>query len=420
VTGSGLRGEVRPPGDKSISHRALILAALARGTSRITGLNPGRDVLATRRILGEIGVRAVVDGDGVVVTGEGGDFCAPPGELDCENSGTTMRLLAGVLAGWGGRATLVGDGSLSSRPMERVAEPLRRMGAQVTTQEGHAPITLGGGELRGIDYETPVASAQIKSAILLAALRAQGTTRVEEPGRSRDHTERMLAEMGADIAVTPRSITLVPGSDLRAFTLAVPGDPSAAAFYMCAALLLPGSRIRIQGVAVNPTRTGYLAVLERMGASVHRVNERSEMGEPVADLEVTSSPLRGVVIEPEEVPSLIDEIPVLAVAAACASGVTRISGAAELRHKESDRLHAMATGLTLLGADVREEPDGLVVGGGGFSRGGTVDARGDHRVAMSFLVAELLVPRAVEVRGVGSAGVSDPDFVDTLAGLRTT
>lgn len=411
-----LSGEVRPPGDKSISHRALIFAGLARGTSRIRGLNPGHDVASTRRILERLGVE-VRDGDGVIeVDGRAGVLGAPAGALDCGNSGTTMRLLMGVLAAQAFSSTLIGDASLSARPMERVAVPLRAMGAGVSTSDGRPPVEIEGKRrLRGIAFQSPVASAQVKSAVLLAGLFADGETRVLERPRSRDHTERMLRAMGANLVQEGASVVLRRGDVLEPLDVTVPGDPSAAAFHAAAAALVPGSSLRLTGVSVNPTRFGFFTVLERMGALVLVENRRDEGGEPVADLVVSADALRGTDVGPEEIPSMVDEVPVLAVVAACAEGPTRITGAAELRVKETDRLSAVTRALVTLGASVRETEDGLELDGGGLTSGGTVDAEGDHRMAMSLAVAALVAPAPVEVSGVEVAAVSDPDFLPTLA-----
>ncbi len=412
----GLSGEVTPPGDKSISHRALILAALARGASRLEGLNPGVDVRSTRKVLVALGLQ-VRDGDGeTVADGLGGRFRPPSTSLDCGNSGTTMRLMAGVLAGQPFESTLAGDASLSARPMARVAAPLARMGADIATTDGHAPLVIRGRRLRGAAIETGVASAQVKSALLLAGLFAEGPTKVTEPAATRDHTERMLGRMGARITRAGLTTTIEPGP-LEALETRIPGDPSAAAFYAGAAAIVRGSSVIIRNVGVNPTRAGFLAVLDRMGARISRQNARDRDGEPVADLAVAAGPLKGTTITPEEVPSLVDEIPILSIVAACAYTPTEISGASELRVKECDRLAAIAEGLGVLGVEVRESPDGLWIGGGGFTRGGTVDAKGDHRIAMSFAVAALGCSHPVTVAGSESVAISDPAFATALRKL---
>lgn len=412
-----LRGEVQAPGDKSISHRALLFGALASGTSRFEGLNEGADVASTARVLSLLGVKITRDGATTVVEGRKGRADVPAAPLDCGNSGTTMRLVAGWLAAQPMTARLVGDASLSARPMERVAGPLRRMGARIETTDGHAPLSVAGSaSLAGIDHRSEVASAQVKSAILIAGLTATGATRVSEPVRSRDHTERLLGAMGAAISVSGTTVEVRAGRELRPLTLCVPGDPSAAAFYLCAGAIVPGSRVTVRGVSTNPTRIGFVHVLERMGARV-RIVARDQAIEPVGDIEIEASELNGTTIEAAEVPSLVDEIPVLCVAAACASSPTRITGAGELRHKECDRLEAMARGLRALGVDVDEHPDGLLIGGGGFTCGGRVRSHGDHRIAMSFAVAALATREPVEVEGDDAHAISDPAFHDSLSRL---
>lgn len=416
--GRSVRGEVRPPGDKSISHRALLLGALARGTSVVAGLNPGADVASSAQVVSSLGVTIVHPGETTYVEGRGGEISAPGAPLDCGNSGTTMRLVSGWLAAMPVRATLMGDASLSSRPMERIAEPLRRMGARIATTDGHAPIRIEGTEgLHGIAHESAVASAQVKSAILIAGLFARGRTEVTEPVRSRDHTERMLGAMGARIGVAGTTVSVERGAELAPLEMDIPGDPSAAAFYLAAAAIVPGSRLVVRGVSTNPTRTGFLDVLSRMGARLS-VTPRGGTTEPLGDIELEAAELTGTTIGPDEVPAVIDEIPVLAVIAACATSPTRITGAGELRHKECDRLAALAEGLGALGADIEERPDGLVIRGGGFSRGARVRTHGDHRIAMSMAVAALAAPERVEIDEDHVHAVSDPDFPAALARLR--
>jgi 3-phosphoshikimate 1-carboxyvinyltransferase len=316
---------------------------------------------------------------------------------------------------------MTGDGSLSRRPMDRVATPLAAMGASVSTRAGCPPIHIEGGRhLRGLTHESPVASAQVKSALLLAGLSAQGETRVVERPRSRDHTERMLRAMGVDVHEDGPAVVLRPGrTPLAPLDLTVAGDPSAAAFYAAAAAILPGSSILLRAVTTNPTRFGFFAVLERMGTDVEVLDLRDEGGEPVADLRITAAPLRGIEVTPEEIPALVDEVPILAVVAAMASGPSRITGAAELRVKETDRLSAVARSLTVLGAGIEELEDGLVLAGGGLRSGGRVEAEGDHRMAMSLQVAALVAPSPVHVDGGAVAAVSDPHFLATLEALRS-
>jgi len=418
--GNRLLGELTPPGDKSLSHRALLFAALAEGTSVIRGLNPGADVASTRTVLEALGTAIARHGDTVTVEGRRGRFVAPGEPLDCGNSGTTMRLFAGALAGQAFGVTLTGDGSLSRRPMERVAAPLREMGAAVETTGGHAPVRIEGRALRGANVVSPVSSAQVKSAVVIAGLFAEGTTTIVEPMRSRDHTERMLVAMGADLRVEGNSVAVSPGKTLRSIDFTVPGDPSAAAFFVCAAAALPGSRLLVRNMGLNPSRVGFLRVLERMGAAFEVRDHGEVCGEPAGDLEVTGRTLRGTTIEAEEIPSLVDEIPALSIIAASAGTPTIVRGAAELRVKETDRLSALAQGLEALGAEVREQPDGLELGGTGFTSGGTIDARGDHRIAMSFALASFFAPERVVVNGAETAAISDPGFWETLERLRRT
>lgn len=415
--GGTLQGDVPVPGDKSVSHRAVMLAALADGTSRIDGFLEGEDTRATAAIFARMGVRIEAPGDGVrIVHGVGIDGLRAPGApLDCGNAGTAMRLLAGVLAGQGFGSTLVGDASLSRRPMRRVIEPLARMGARIDAEAGGVPplrIAACDG-LRGIDYTCEVASAQVKSAVLLAGLRARGATTVREPQPTRDYTERMLAAFGWPIEHSPGIATLSGGHRLRATDVSVPADPSSAAFFIVAATLVPGSELRLPRVGLNPRRTGLLHVLRAMGADIREQNAALHGGEPVADLVVRHAPLRGIAVPRAHVADMIDEFPALFVAAACAQGATVVTGAAELRVKESDRIAVMAQGLRTLGIAVDETPDGATVHGGALG-GGAVDSRGDHRIAMAFAVAAQLASGAVRIGDVANVATSFPGF-DALA-----
>lgn len=409
---SGFRGTFAAPGDKSVSHRAMILAAISRGECRISSLAPGADVRSTAACLAALGVEVRIDRGEAVVRGTGpGGLRAPAGPLDCGNSGTTMRLLSGIVAGAGLPAVLDGDPSLRRRPMRRLLDPLRAMGARARGQgaeveaDERAPLVFeAGARLVGRRHALPVASAQVKSALLLAGLWAVGETVVREPGRSRDHTERMLEAFGVPVSRGEDGAVgvLGPAPPLgvpEAFP--VPGDPSSAAFLVGAALLVEGGEATVTGVCANDTRTGFLRVLARMGADVRQVDRGSRGGEPVADLVVRGSPgsLRGTRIEPDEVPSLVDEVPLLAMVAAVARGTTTIRGAAELRVKESDRLSQVARGLAAMGARVRELPDGLEIQGGAPLRGADVDAASGHRIAMSFAVAGLAAHGATRIRG---------------------
>lgn len=417
-----LAGACRVPGDKSICHRALLLGALADGESRIDGFPGGADVCATLDGVERLGARAERAGSAVRLVGAGLAL-GPAGEvaLDCGNSGTTMRLGAGLVAGGPGVVVLDGDGSLRRRPMERIAAPLRRMGATVETTEGRAPLRVRGGALVGIDYALPVASAQVKSAVLLAGLRARGTTRVREPLPSRDHTERMLAHQGVRLARHPDGVSLEGGQPLRPLALTLPGDPSSAAFLAVAALLVPGSALRVEGVCVNPTRTGAFTVLSRMGAALSVDGVREAAGEPIGDVVVEHAPLRGTAVPPEEIPAAIDELPILAVAAAFATGETRFTGAAELRVKESDRIAALEQ-LRPLGVDVTALADGLVVRGDPARRlrGGRIVTGGDHRIAMAFAVAALRADDGLVIDDPDCADVSFPGFFDLLRALGAT
>ena len=415
----GLRGALAVPGDKSIGHRALLLGALADGTTTVTGFSGGADVRATLGAVRTLGARATEAAGVVRIEGAGLDLgAAGVAAIDCANAGTTMRLVAGLAAGHPGTVVLDGDVSLRARPMERVAEPLRRMGATVETTAGHAPVTIHGAHLTAIDWRLPVASAQVKSAVLLAGLRARGTTRVREPLPSRDHTERLLRHLGVVVARDGDAVSLAGGQRLRAGDVSLPGDVSSAAFLAVAALLVPGSEVCVHGVGTNPTRSGALEILRRMGAAIELRDAQEVAGEPRADLIVRSSALRGVTIEPAEVPGAIDELPVLAVAAACAAGETRITGAGELRVKESDRLAALGQ-LAGLGADVDVLPDGLVIRGtaGGRLAGGQIHARGDHRIAMAFAVAGLAAEGGVEIADPECVAVSYPGFFEAIAAL---
>lgn len=415
-----LVGTVAAPGDKSISHRAVILGSLAEGTTRVGNFLAGEDCLATAAAFRALGVPIRVQGAEVEIEGVGlAGLREPPNVLDLGNSGTGMRLLAGVLAGQPFFSILSGDASLSRRPMRRVVEPLRRMGAAIDGRQDGAlpPLAIRGGGLRGLDYESPVASAQVKSCLLLAGLFAEGATSVREPALSRDHSERMLAAFGAELRATGTLVELSPGRTLRAQRLEVPGDLSSAAFFLVAGAIVPGSEIRLPNVGVNPTRVGVLEVLAAMGARVRHEHHRLAAGEPVADLCISAGPLRGVELDHAMVVKAIDEIPILCVAAACAEGVTRIRGAEELRHKESDRLAVMAAALRALGTEVREFPDGLEIAGGRPLGGGCFDSHLDHRIAMSLLVAGLAAEAPVAVRGSECVATSFPTFFAQMRAL---
>jgi 3-phosphoshikimate 1-carboxyvinyltransferase len=407
-----LRGEVTVPGDKSISHRALVLAALAEGTSTLQHRARGADQESMAACLRQLGVEIKDVNSATRVVGVGLRGLLPPqADLECGNSGATMRFLAGALAATPGlEARLVGDASLSRRPMARVARPLALLGADVRTAAGGtAPLEVTGSRLRGGSIEIDVPSAQVKTAVLLAALQADGVTALREPVRTRDHTEMLLRRLGVDLEVG-EVITLQPPSRIEAFELAVPGDPSSAAFWAVLAACHPDAELIIRGVCLNPTRIGFLEVLSRMGADVGVENPRPLGGELVGDLVIRSSALHGTEVTAAEIPSLVDEVPVLALAAAVAAGETRFRGLAELRHKEVDRVEAIASQLGLLGAGLAVQGDDLVVEGPTRLRGGAVSALGDHRMAMTLVLAGTLASGETQVEGAGVAAVSYPDF----------
>ena len=425
--GGSLGGTVRVPGDKSISHRALLFGAIAMGQTSIEGLLPAEDPLSTAACLRAMGVQVspIHAGESVLVQGVGLDGLREPAEvLDCGNSGTTMRLMLGLLAGRSDRHfVLSGDGSLRNRPMRRVVDPLSRMGATIHGRQGGnlAPLAVLGQQLQGTMVHTPVASAQVKSALLLAALSAEGPTTVVEPVQSRDHSERMLSAFGASLAVEGsdrRVVTVTPGANLTGQRVVVPGDISSAAFWLVAAAITPGADLTVENVGLNPSRTGILEVLEQMGAAIRVLNRREVAGEPVGDLHVLHGPLQPFSIEADLIPRLVDEIPVLAVAACHAEGISRIRGAEELRVKETDRLAVMARQLGAMGARIEEFEDGLAVRGVTQLQGAAVDSETDHRVAMSLAVAALGASGNTTLAGPAAAAVSYPDFWSDLARLR--
>jgi 3-phosphoshikimate 1-carboxyvinyltransferase len=419
--GGPLRGRVRVPGDKSISHRALLLGAIAGGSSRVEGFLPASDCRATLRNVRALGVEAEERSPTtLIVVGRGLHGLQEPEDvLDCGRSGTTMRLLAGLLAGQPFTSLLTADAQLRRRPMGRIVEPLRLMGATVLGRgDGRwPPIALRGGHLQGIGYDLPVASAQLKSALLLAGLYADGPTTLRVPGPARDHTERMLIAMGAELSIQDWTVEIQPGGELQALDVVVPGDLSSAAFLVVAATLLPGSELTIEGLGVNPTRTGLLDVLGEMGADVTCCNERTVSGEPVADLTVRASELHGVEVRGTIVVRAIDELPVLAVAATQARGETVLRDAAELRVKETDRIATTVQELRRLGAEIEPRPDGFVVRGPTPLRspGAEVDSHGDHRLAMALVVAGLVARDEIVVQGTDCIADSFPGFEATLS-----
>ncbi len=411
--GRPVLGRIRVPGDKSVSHRAIMLASIADGTSRIDGFLEGEDTRATARIFGQLGVRIEAPSDGQrIVHGVGVDgLQRPDGLLDCGNSGTAMRLLSGLIASQTFACTLVGDESLSKRPMRRVTDPLSLMGAQIHAEpDGTPPLRIEPvARLAGIDYASPVASAQVKSAVLLAGLRAGGLTSVTEPHPTRDYTERMLEAFGIDINYKPGFASLRGGQRLRATDVQVPGDFSSAAFAIVAATLVPGSELLLEDVGIDPRRTGLLDALRLMGANIELSDKRSGPTGDIANINVRHAPLHGIDVPVDLVPDMIDEFPVLFAAAARANGTTRVRGAAELRVKESDRITAMANGLRALGVEVNETDDGAHIQGGNVS-GGDVDSLGDHRIAMAFAVLAQCASGDVRIRDIDNVATSYPGF----------
>lgn len=420
-----VRGSITVPGDKSISHRAGMLAAIAEGTTKIRNFSASEDCATTLKCLAELRVEIRRNGDYVVITGWPGGFATPTAALDCGNSGTTIRLISGLLAGLGIEATLTGDESLRSRPMGRVITPLEKMGAVIESSDGKAPLHLmGGRRLSGIEYELPVASAQVKSCVLLAGLNAEGTTGVIEPTPTRDHTERMLRGFGVDVEITVlgsgRRISVRGGSRLTAADLIVPGDVSSAAFFLVAAAILPGSDVTITDVGLNPTRSAIFDVLKAYGVEVQILNKRISAGEPIGDIRIRSSqpPVRPAdyTIRGEMVANLIDEVPVLAVLGACSEGGLEIRDAGELRVKESDRIASIVANLRAMRAEIEEFEDGFRVRRSEL-KGGQLDSFGDHRIAMAFAVAGLAAEGETMIESAECAAVSFPAFFEVLGSL---
>ena len=412
-----VRGEISVPGDKSISHRSIMFGSLARGTTTVRGLLRGEDNMATLNAFRLMGVQITDDGDLLTISGRGLHGLTEPDDvIDCGNSGTSIRLLSGLLAGQRFFSVLTGDKYLRKRPMKRVVTPLNRMGALIQGRDGgeKAPLAITGTLLKGIDYSSPVASAQVKSALLLAGLYADGDTTVTEPHRSRDHSERMLAHFGARIRVTDTGASISGGEELEGREITVPGDISSAAFFLVAGLIVPGSELLITGVGVNPTRTGIIDILQAMGGDIQLLNQRELSGEPVADLLVRSSALKGIDIGGDVVPRAIDEFPVIGIAAALADGTTTVRDARELRVKETDRIVATAENLRLAGVTVEETPDGMIVTGRGRLDSCTVDSRGDHRIAMAMLIGGLAATGAVTVNDTECIETSFPCFLQLL------
>jgi 3-phosphoshikimate 1-carboxyvinyltransferase len=414
-----IRAEITVPGDKSISHRSIMLAALANGPSKITGFLPSEDCLSTMKAFQQLGVEIEqFDDTTMVIHGTRGKFKAPETDIDCGNSGTTMRLLTGILAAQPFRSRLIGDASLSKRPMKRVIEPLTQMGAKITAEGegGRAPLIIEGGPLKAIHYNTPVASAQVKSAVLLAGLFAKGTTSVTEPEQSRDHTERMLSWHVAHPRREGLTVSVIGGITLESRDFDVPGDISSAAFWMVAAAACRGAHLQIKNVGLNPTRAGILPVLIRMGAHVTEVVDSAD-GEPRGTIEIRGGQLRATTIEGKEIPNVIDELPILAVAGALADGRTIIKDAHELRVKETDRIAAVARNLRAFGVEVIEYDDGMKIQGGCALHGADVTSDGDHRIAMSSAILGMFAEGSTTIRDTECVATSYPGFYDTLQRL---
>ena len=417
-----IHDELTVPGDKSISHRAIMLAALANGRGTVTGFLPGEDCLSTMKAFQQLGIKITrADETTVIIEGNRGHFTAPAGDIDCGNSGTTMRLLCGILAAQPFRSRLIGDASLSRRPMRRVIEPLTQMGAKITAEgEGDsAPLVIEGGPLKAIEYTVPVASAQVKSAVLLAGLFAKGSTTVTEPAQSRDHTERMLDWHQLRLRKNGLSVSVLGGQTLESRDFAVPGDISSAAFWLVAAAARPGSHLLIKNVGLNPARTGVLAVLIRMGAHVSEIIENAEC-EPSGTVEVRGTKLRATIIGGAEIPNVIDELPILAVAAALAEGRTIIKDAHELRVKETDRIAAVARNLRAFGVTVDEKDDGMEIEGGMTLHGASVESFGDHRIAMAFAILATFAEGPSFIRDTDCVATSYPGFYERLRKLSKT
>ncbi len=410
-----LSGDLKVPGDKSISHRSIMLGSLASGTTKVTGFLEGEDALSTLKAFQAMGVNIERDGDNVVIHGVGiNGLKKPSGPLNLGNSGTSIRLMSGILAAQGFDCEMVGDESLSKRPMGRVINPLTEMGAVIESNEGKPPLKIKGGQqLKGINYDLPVASAQVKSCVLLAGLYADGQTCVTEPAPTRDHTERMLKGLGYDVSVTDNKMCLTGGGELTATEIQVPSDISSSAFFMVAAAIAPQADITLTGVNINPTRTGVIDILKLMGADLNLSNEREIGGELLADIRIRSSKLKGIQIPESLVPLAIDEFPAVFIAASCAVGETVLTGAKELRVKESDRIQVMADGLEILGIENEVLEDGIKIQGGIFKKPtDVIESHHDHRISMSFAVASLRSNHPIEINGVDNVMTSFPNFVD--------
>lgn len=416
---TGLNGKIKIPGDKSISHRAVMFGSLAKGDTEITGFLRGDDCMSTISCFKKLGIDIEVTDDKVIVHGKGiNGLTAPSETLDVGNSGTTIRLISGILAAQNFNSTLNGDASIQKRPMNRVIKPLSQMGAEIeSTNNGYAPLTIHGKKLKAMEYTMPVASAQVKSSILLASLFAEGTTTIIEPVASRDHTEIMLNYFGANIKNENGVITSTPVEELYGKNLEVPGDISSAAFFMVAGLVVPNSHIIIENVGINPTRTGIIDALKAMGGYVEIINERKSGGELVGDIEVKTSNLKATTLEGSIIPRMIDEIPVFAVAALCAEGTTVVKDATELKVKESNRISTMSQELGKMGVVIEETDDGMIIKGNQKLKGATVYSHLDHRVAMSCAIASLIADGETTITDADCVGISFPNFYELLNNL---
>ena len=412
-----IKGTLKLPGDKSISHRALMFAALADGESRISDPSTGTDVHSTRKCLEACGIDIRDDGDDAIV--KGSLFSNPAEPLDCGNSGTTIRLLLGLLAGQGINATFIGDESLSARPMNRILDPLSQMGLKCENNDGKLPVTIYQSNLNSIEYDSPIASAQVKSAILLAGLGASGVTTVIEPVLSRDHTEKMLQGLGVELSVSGLTAAVSSlKSPLKSFELSVPGDPSTGAFFAAAAAMIPESNIILNRILRNSTRIGFYSALYQMGAGVDCLDQWDEAGEQIGELNIFHQPLNGVSITEENIPGLIDELPIIAILATQAEGKTEVSGAGELRVKECDRIHAICSNLERMGADIEESQDGFIIHGPKQLNGAEIETFHDHRIAMAFTISGLVANGDVMLDYPECASISFPEFYNELERLK--
>lgn len=415
-----LKGEIEIPGDKSISHRAIMFGSLAKGTTEVTHFLQGADCLSTISCFQKLGIEIENTQEKIIIHGKGLQGLSVPTDiLDCGNSGTTTRLISGILSGQNFTSTLTGDASIQKRPMKRIMDPLRQMGADITSVHDNncAPLMIKGSNLHGIHYHSPIASAQVKSSILLAGLYAEGETRVTEPYISRNHSEIMLSHFGADVRTEGTTAILLPNPILEGQKIAVPGDISSAAYFIAAGLLVPGSEILLKNVGINPTRDGILRVAKEMGGEIELLNTNTDNGEPTADLLVKFSALHGITIGGEIIPTLIDEIPIIAIMAAFARGTTVIKDAAELKVKESNRIQVMVDNLKAMGADIESTDDGMIIHGGKDLHGAIIDSHMDHRIAMSFAIASLLADGHMTILDKNCVDISFPTFYQDLNGL---